>query len=61
MIQTQEYGTYHATNEGICSWYEFACEIFKQANMDVKVNLLIHRHFQSKRQDLKIVECLKMN
>lgn len=38
MIQTQEYGTYHATNEGICSWYEFACEIFKQANMDVKVN-----------------------
>ena len=38
MIQTQEYGIYHATNEGICSWYEFACEIFKQANMDVKVN-----------------------
>lgn len=38
MIQTQEYGTYHATNEGICSWYEFACEIFKQAQMDVKVN-----------------------
>lgn len=38
MIQTQEYGTYHATNEGICSWYEFACEIFKQANMNVKVN-----------------------
>ena len=38
MIQSQEYGTYHATNEGICSWYEFACEIFKQANMDVKVN-----------------------
>lgn len=38
MIQTQEYGVYHATNEGICSWYEFACEIFKQANMNVKVN-----------------------
>lgn len=38
MIQTQEYGTYHATNEGICSWYEFACEIFKQAQMNVKVN-----------------------
>ncbi|MEG2544701.1 MAG: dTDP-4-dehydrorhamnose reductase, partial [Longicatena sp.] len=37
MIQSEKYGTYHATNEGICSWYEFACEIFKQANMDVKV------------------------
>ncbi len=38
MIQTKEYGTYHATNEGICSWYEFACEIFRQANMDVIVH-----------------------
>ncbi|MEG1731909.1 MAG: dTDP-4-dehydrorhamnose reductase [Longicatena sp.] len=37
MIQSEKYGTYHATNEGICSWYEFACEIFKQANMNVKV------------------------
>lgn len=37
MIQTDKYGTYHATNEGLCSWYEFACEIFKQANMDIEV------------------------
>jgi len=38
MIQTDKYGVYHATNEGYCSWYQFACEIFKQAGMDVKVN-----------------------
>lgn len=31
MIETEQYGHYHATNEGVCSWYEFACEIFKQA------------------------------
>lgn len=37
MILTDQYGTYHATNEGVCSWYEFACEIFKQAGLDVKV------------------------
>lgn len=37
MIQTKEYGIYHATNQGYCSWYEFACEIFKQAHMDVVV------------------------
>ena len=37
MIQTDKYGRYHATNEGLCSWYEFAFEIFKQAGMDVKV------------------------
>ena len=38
MIQTDKYGRYHATNEGLCSWYDFACEIFRQAGMDeVKV------------------------
>lgn len=37
MIQTDKYGVYHATNEGYCSWYEFACEIFKMAGMDVNV------------------------
>ena len=31
MVETEKYGIYHATNEGICSWYDFACEIFKQA------------------------------
>ncbi|MBS6645284.1 MAG: dTDP-4-dehydrorhamnose reductase [Clostridiaceae bacterium] len=34
MIQTDKYGRYHATNEGLCSWYEFAKEIFHQAGMD---------------------------
>lgn len=37
MIETDKYGRYHATNEGICSWYDFACEIFKQAGMNVSV------------------------
>ena len=37
MIVTDKYGTYHATNEGYCSWYEFAKEIFKQASLNVNV------------------------
>ncbi len=38
MIATDKYGYYHATNEGgYISWYDFACEIFKQAGYDVKV------------------------
>lgn len=37
MVVTDKYGVYHATNEGICSWYEFACTIFKEAGVDVKV------------------------
>ncbi len=32
MIETERYGRYHATNEGgYISWYDFACEIFRQA------------------------------
>lgn len=38
IIRTDKFGVYHATNEGYCSWYEFACEIFKQAGVVVKVN-----------------------
>lgn len=38
MVETDKYGIYHATNEGICTWYEFACEIFRQAGIDVKVS-----------------------
>ncbi|EFU77594.1 dTDP-4-dehydrorhamnose reductase [Lachnoanaerobaculum saburreum] len=37
MIVTDKYGRYHATNEGLCSWYDFAVEIFKQAKLDVAV------------------------
>jgi dTDP-4-dehydrorhamnose reductase len=33
LIQTEKYGLYHMTNSGSCSWYEFACEIFKLAGL----------------------------
>lgn len=48
MIQSDKYGTYHATNEGICSWYEFACEIFKQAGMNVQVTPVSSDEFPTK-------------
>lgn len=37
MLETEKYGRYHATNEGLCSWYEFAKEIFHQSGREVKV------------------------
>lgn len=40
MVMTDKYGTYHATNEGICSWAEFAEEIFRLAGKQVKVNYI---------------------
>ena len=38
MIETEKYGYYHATNEGgYISWYDFTCEIYRQAGMTTKV------------------------
>ena len=49
IIQTDKYGKYHATNSGdFISWYDFACEIFKQAGMDVKVTPVDSSQFPAK-------------
>ena len=38
MIETDKYGYYHATNEGgYISWYDFTCEIFRQAGRSTQV------------------------
>lgn len=37
MVLTEKYGVYHATNEGICSWYDFACAIFEEACIPMTV------------------------
>ena len=38
LVQTEKYGFYHATNEGgFISWYDFCCEIYKQAGLSTKV------------------------
>ncbi len=48
MIVSGKYGTYHATNEGICSWAEFAKEIFRLAGITVKVNEVTTEQYGSK-------------
>ncbi len=48
MIQTDKYGIYHATNEGVCTWAEFAEEIFKIAGMNVKVNHITTAEYSSR-------------
>ncbi|MBH5319143.1 dTDP-4-dehydrorhamnose reductase [Paenibacillus sp. GSMTC-2017] len=40
MIKTDKYGVYHATNEGYCSWAEFAAEIFRQTGSQTRVNFI---------------------
>lgn len=37
LVDTNEYGLYHLSNQGNCTWFEFAGEIFKQAGLDVEI------------------------
>ena len=49
MVETDKYGTYHATNEGgYITWYDFACEIFRQAGVDVEVEPVSSAQFAAK-------------
>lgn len=48
MALSDKYGVYHATNEGICSWYDFACEIFKQAGITINVKPVPSTAFPTK-------------
>lgn len=66
MIETDKYGYYHATNEGgYISWYDFACEIFRQVGYSTNVNPVTteeygiskaKRPFNSRLDKTKLVE-----
>ena len=48
MIQTDRYGRYHATNSGLCTWHEFAEEIFLQKGMIMKIEPVTSEEFPAK-------------
>jgi dTDP-4-dehydrorhamnose reductase len=48
MIQTNKYGIYHVTNEGFCSWAEFANEIFRLEGKTVKVNSITTEEYPTR-------------
>lgn len=48
MILTEKYGIYHATNEGVCTWAEFASEIFRQAGLNIKVNPIMTEEYPAR-------------
>jgi len=48
MVESEQYGVYHVTNESLCSWYEFAVEIFRQTNREIKVNPVSSEIFPTK-------------
>lgn len=43
-------GIYHYTNEGVCSWYDFAVEIMAQAKLPCKVNPILSAQYPTKAQ-----------
>ena len=45
MIVTDKYGEYHATNEGICSWFDFAKAIMEKAQLPCKVKPLTTKEY----------------
>lgn len=50
MIVTDKYGVYHATNEGLCSWADFAKEIFALAGKDVTVHPITTEEYPTPAQ-----------
>jgi dTDP-4-dehydrorhamnose reductase len=45
LIKRPSYGIYHVTNSDQCSWYEFAREIFKQAEIEVNLKPVTTEEF----------------
>lgn len=45
LIETEKYGTYHISNSGQCSWYEFAKAIFEEEGLNIKVHPCTTRDF----------------
>lgn len=48
MQEKQEYGVYHYRGNVVCSWYEFALSIFKENNINIKVNPIGTEAYPSK-------------
>ncbi|MDI3483436.1 MAG: dTDP-4-dehydrorhamnose reductase [Methanobacteriaceae archaeon] len=46
LIKKQAYGVYHITNSGHCSWYEFAKEVFKEADINISLEPVTSNEFK---------------
>jgi dTDP-4-dehydrorhamnose reductase len=63
LIQTDAYGLYHATNRGSMTWYEFAGEIFRQADISVNTIPIDSATFaaRAKRPSYSVLDCSKLS
>jgi len=45
LIQARHYGLFHLTNEGECTWFEFAQEVFRQAGLNPRLEAIDSRSY----------------
>jgi dTDP-4-dehydrorhamnose reductase len=50
MVVTNRFGVYHATNDGVCSWAEFAAEIFRLAGKNTRVRAIPTAEYPTKAE-----------
>ena len=62
LIRTKEYGLYHATNSGQCSWFEFATEIMRLAGHDTKITAISTEEYgaRARRPRYSALDCTKL-
>jgi dTDP-4-dehydrorhamnose reductase len=62
LIETDQYGLYHATNSGGTTWYAFACEIFRLANIEITVRPITSAEYpqKAKRPGYSVLDCGKL-
>lgn len=62
LLKTDSYGLYHATNSGDCSWYEFAAEIFRMANLPAKLIPITTQEYgaRARRPAFSVLDCSKL-
>lgn len=62
LVRTDAYGLYHVTNNGSCSWFQFANEIFKHAGVNIPVIPVSAKEFPStiKRPSYSVLENAKL-
>jgi len=55
-------GTYHYSNEGVCSWYDFATEIVEEAGLNCKVLPILSKEFNAvaKRPNYSVLDKSKI-
>ncbi|MFK7777233.1 MAG: dTDP-4-dehydrorhamnose reductase [Gimesia sp.] len=62
LIQTKEFGLYHATNQGQMTWFEFAQAIFELAGINVKTTAISTEQFNAaaERPRFSVLDCSQL-